>query len=90
MTPSYSQQQELIELAETAMRERGLWPDFSSAAEEQSTVAEQININITRISDVSMQTSSGASQTAEMAAELARLAAELQRLVAKFNLGARF
>lgn len=63
---------------------------IASAAEEQSTVAEQININITRISDVSMQTSSGASQTAEMAAELARLAAELQRLVAKFNLGARF
>ena len=29
MTPSYSQQQELIELARTAMRERGLWPDFS-------------------------------------------------------------
>ena len=63
---------------------------IASAAEEQSTVAEQININITRISDVSMQTSSGASQTAEMAAELARLAAELQRLVAKFSLGARF
>lgn len=63
---------------------------IASAAEEQSTVAEQININITRISDVSMQTSSGASQTAEMAAELARLAAELQRLVAKFNLAARF
>ena len=40
MTPSYSQQQELIELAETAMRERGLWPDFSSAAEEQTAAME--------------------------------------------------
>lgn len=61
---------------------------IASAAEEQSTVAEQININITRISDVSSQTSSGAAQTADMASELARLAAELQRLVARFQLAA--
>ena len=61
---------------------------IASAAEEQSTVAEQININITRISDVSSQTSTGAAQTADMAGELARLAAELQRLVAQFSLAA--
>ena len=41
MTPSYSQQQELIELARTAMRERGLWPDFSSAAREQTAAMDQ-------------------------------------------------
>lgn len=60
---------------------------IASAAEEQSTVAEQINQNITRISDVSIQTNAGAVQTSDMAAALARLAAELQRLVARFTLG---
>lgn len=59
---------------------------IASAAEEQSTVAELINQNITRISDVSSQTSSGAGQTADMAAELAQLAADLQRQVALFRL----
>ncbi len=60
---------------------------IASAAEEQSTVAEQINQNIIRISDVSTQTSAGAEQTAVTARELARLAASLQGMVARFRLG---
>lgn len=59
---------------------------IASAAEQQSIVAEQINQSITRISDVSVQTSTGATRTAEMSDELARLAARLQQLMAHFNL----
>lgn len=59
---------------------------IASAAEEQSTVAEEINQNIIRISDVSVQTSAGAEQTAATARELARLAGSLQDMVARFRL----
>ena len=59
---------------------------IASAAEEQTTVAEEINQNIIRISDVSVQTSTGAEQTASTARELARLAGSLQDMVARFRL----
>lgn len=61
---------------------------IASAAEEQSTVAEQINENITRISDISQHTSAGAEETAVTAAELAKLAEQLQSLVGRFRLSA--
>lgn len=59
---------------------------IASAAEEQSTVAEQINENITRISDISHHTSAGAEETAVTAAELARLAEQLQAMINRFRL----
>ncbi len=59
---------------------------IASAAEEQSTVAEQINENITRISDISQHTSSGAEETAVTAAELAKLAEQLQAMINRFRL----
>mgnify|MGYP000701503641 CR=1 FL=1 len=59
---------------------------IASAAEEQTTVAEEINQNIIRISDVSVQTSAGAEETAATARELARLAGSLQDMVARFRL----
>ena len=61
---------------------------IASAAEEQSTVAEQINENITRISDISHHTSSGAEETAVTAAELAKLAEQLQAMINRFRLAA--
>ncbi|WP_031569347.1 methyl-accepting chemotaxis protein [Rheinheimera texasensis] len=61
---------------------------IASAAEEQSTVAEQINENITRISDISQHTSSGAEETAVTAAELAKLAEQLQAMINRFRLAA--
>jgi len=58
---------------------------IASAAEQQSIVAEQINQNITRISDVSAQTSAGAEETAATAASLAHLADQLQALIGRFK-----
>ena len=59
---------------------------IATAAEEQSAVAEEINRNITRISSIADNTSSGAMQTAQSSEELLRLAAELQRMVSQFKL----
>lgn len=55
------------------------------AAEEQSSVAEEINRNIVNINDISMRTAEGAGQTSLASAELARLSANLQSLVSQFK-----
>ncbi|MFZ5589563.1 MAG: methyl-accepting chemotaxis protein, partial [Pseudomonadota bacterium] len=58
---------------------------IASAAEEQSAVAEEINKNIVRISQVVGQTAHGAQQTAQAGGEMAGLAAQLQGLVGRFK-----
>jgi methyl-accepting chemotaxis protein len=58
---------------------------IASAAEEQSSVAEEMNRNITSISSLSSQTADGSNQTALASEELARLAGDLQQLVAQFK-----
>ncbi len=58
---------------------------IASAVEEQSAVAEEINRNITRISEVAEQTAEDASQTATASQELKRLADELRDMVAGFR-----
>jgi len=59
---------------------------IASAAEEQTTVADEINQKILRISDVAVQTSAGAEQTALTSRELARLAEQLESLIGRFKL----
>ncbi|HKM37260.1 MAG TPA: HAMP domain-containing methyl-accepting chemotaxis protein [Thiopseudomonas sp.] len=59
---------------------------IATAAEQQSAVAEEINRNITRISNIADNTSSGATQTAHSSEDLLRLTAELRRLVSQFKL----
>jgi methyl-accepting chemotaxis protein len=59
---------------------------IASASEEQSAVAEEINRNISNISDVGQQTAEGASQTASASQQLAQLAEELQVLVSRFRM----
>jgi methyl-accepting chemotaxis protein len=58
---------------------------IASAAEEQSSVAEEINRNIVTVSEIAEQNSAGAVQTAATSEELARLAGQLQGLVAQFR-----
>lgn len=58
---------------------------IASAAEEQSTVAREIDNNIMTIRDLAAQTAAGAHQTSASSAELTRLAVDLNTLVVKFK-----
>jgi len=58
---------------------------IASAAEEQSAVAEEIDRNITNISQLGDQTAEGARQTEESSQEMAQLAVQLQTLVGQFK-----
>jgi len=58
---------------------------IASAAEEQSAVAEEIDRNITNISQLGDQTAEGARQTATSSQEMAQLAVQLQTLVGQFK-----
>ncbi|TCK17408.1 methyl-accepting chemotaxis protein [Thiogranum longum] len=59
---------------------------IASAAEEQSSVAAEMQSNMNNIRGVSDRSAEGAKQTAQASEELARLAAEQQELMAQFKL----
>ncbi len=59
---------------------------IASAAEEQAAVAEEVNRNITSISNMAEETSAGTLSTKEASEDLARLVTELQGLVAEFKI----
>ncbi len=59
---------------------------IASAAEEQNAVADEINKNITKISDHGEQTANGANQTAVASSELNSLSAELSSLMQQFKI----
>lgn len=58
---------------------------IASAAEEQATVAREVDRNLVNIRDLSVQTSAGANETQASSAELARLAQTLSELVNHFR-----
>ncbi|MCP3867577.1 MAG: HAMP domain-containing protein [Gammaproteobacteria bacterium] len=58
---------------------------IATAAEEQNSVAEEMNRNIVRISDMAVQNATGAEQTSQAGKNLACMASELQGLVATFR-----
>ncbi len=58
---------------------------IATAAEEQSTVAEDMNHNLILISDKGKQNASGANQTSQAGQELARMASTLQELIGQFR-----
>ena len=58
---------------------------IASSAEEQSSVAEEINHNITQIAQMGDQNSAASNQTSASSTELARLASELRGMVAVFQ-----
>ncbi|MCP4077007.1 MAG: methyl-accepting chemotaxis protein [Gammaproteobacteria bacterium] len=58
---------------------------IATAAEEQSSVAEDINRGVLKIQDISEQTAAGAAQTATSSNELADLGAHLKEVVDQFK-----
>ena len=59
---------------------------IATAAEQQAKVAFEVDCNLVRIRDLSMQTASGAAQTSTASQELERLAVELDGILARFSL----
>ncbi|MET0094541.1 MAG: methyl-accepting chemotaxis protein, partial [Sedimenticola sp.] len=57
----------------------------ANAAEEQNAVADDIRQNVTSISGIAAQTTSGAKETAQASEHLAELAAKLQSMVGNFK-----
>ncbi|MFW5450398.1 MAG: methyl-accepting chemotaxis protein [Methylophagaceae bacterium] len=58
---------------------------ISSAAQEQCSVAEEVNQSVVRISQLTDQTTDGATQTAQASSELLKLATHLNDLAAQFK-----
>ncbi len=58
---------------------------IASAAEEQSSVAEEINRNVVNVRDLAENTVSNANQTAQSSESLKAVAAQLQSLVKEFK-----
>lgn len=58
---------------------------IASAAEEQAQVAREVDRNLVRIRDLSIQTSAGAEQTHSASQELSKLAGSLSSLARRFT-----
>ncbi|MDE1169053.1 MAG: methyl-accepting chemotaxis protein [Pseudomonas sp.] len=59
---------------------------IASAAEQQAQVAREVDRNLVRIRDLSLQTATGATQTSAASQELGRLANELDGMLGRFSL----
>lgn len=59
---------------------------IATASEQQTSVAEEINLNITSIRDVTDQSAASANQTASSSTALAKLGSDLQMLVSRFSI----
>ncbi len=58
---------------------------IANAAKEQSVVAEEINQNVVKISDIAVAAAANSSQTQVASEELSRLSIDLQELVSQFK-----
>lgn len=64
----------------------GMSSQVATAAEEQSSVAEEVNRNVTRISDLAGQAEAGGRRVAAASDDLSRLAEDLTARVSAFRL----
>jgi methyl-accepting chemotaxis protein len=60
---------------------------IASAAEEQNSVAEEINRNVVNISSIAIESKDSVAKTLHTSAALANLASELQGVIGQFKLG---
>ena len=59
---------------------------IATAAEEQSTVADEINHNVTAVNDISAKTAESADRTATSSDNLSQIAGSLEGLVRQFRI----
>jgi methyl-accepting chemotaxis protein len=77
---------EALEVIDSAVNSiHNLNTQIASAAEEQSSVTEEINRNITKINQMAEIASEGASRTAAASEQLTGLASDLQGLIQQFK-----
>lgn len=77
--------QELQAITETVSIIQAMNQQIATAAEQQSSVAEEINRSVLSVRDVADQSAEAAQETAASTAELARLGNELQTLISRFK-----
>ncbi|MBK1647712.1 methyl-accepting chemotaxis protein [Rhabdochromatium marinum] len=80
-------QRSLDQIVQSIGRIRDMNTQIASAAEEQATVAHEIDRNVVNISDLSTETAQNTEHTASSSHELSRLGAELHTLVSQFKVG---
>ncbi|PJI48298.1 MAG: methyl-accepting chemotaxis protein [Pseudomonas sp.] len=73
-------------IARTVADIQGMNLQIASAAEEQSSVAEEINRSVVQVREIADQSAAASEQTASSSTELARLGNELQQQVGRFRL----
>lgn len=77
---------ELAAITRTVSEIQAMNMQIATAAEEQSAVTEEINLNVVNVNNIADQSAAAVEQTSASAAELARLSQSLQSLVTRFKI----
>lgn len=77
---------ELAAITRTVSEIQAMNIQIATAAEEQSAVAEEINVNVDNVNNIADQSAAAVEETSASALELARLSQSLQSLVARFKI----
>ncbi|HPE79302.1 MAG: methyl-accepting chemotaxis protein [Chromatiaceae bacterium] len=80
-----STEQTLSVISQAVARIKEMNAQIATAAEEQGSVAEEINRNVVAIRDLALASTEGAEQTAVASGQQARLAADLQATASTFT-----
>ena len=75
----------LSSITQTVSSIQNMNQQIAAAAEQQSSVAEEISRSIISVRDISEQTASASEETAASSVELARLGNQLQMMVSRFK-----
>lgn len=78
--------EELEAITRTVSEIQAMNMQIATAAEEQSAVAEEINISVVNVNNIADQSAAAVEEASASSAELARLGQSLQSLVARFKI----